>query len=219
MSQITLVRHGQAQTHARDEATYDALSPLGTQQSQWLGAHLIGTGTVFSSCHVGTLTRHAQTLDAMGNGWAAGAVADARLNELEYFTLSRLFEVQHDAPVPADREGFVHHLPAMFTAWAEGRIDGAPETFEAFETRVRAALDDIVALGHPALIVTSGGVIGMAMRLSLGLDLQAMSQMCLSIANTSVHGMFPLGGRLTPTLFNALPHLDTPDRRHALTHL
>ena len=37
MSQITLVRHGQANSGAQDEAGYDALSDLGARQSAWLG--------------------------------------------------------------------------------------------------------------------------------------------------------------------------------------
>ena len=36
MVELTLVRHGQAQTGARDEASYDSLSNLG-HQARWLG--------------------------------------------------------------------------------------------------------------------------------------------------------------------------------------
>jgi len=37
MSHITLIRHGQANTGARDEQSYDRLSALGHQQAAWLG--------------------------------------------------------------------------------------------------------------------------------------------------------------------------------------
>ncbi|HGG64496.1 MAG TPA: histidine phosphatase family protein, partial [Rhodobacteraceae bacterium] len=42
MVELTLIRHGQAQTGARDEASYDSLSDLGHQQAQWLGETLRG---------------------------------------------------------------------------------------------------------------------------------------------------------------------------------
>ena len=37
MSHITLIRHGQANSGAQDEAGYDALSELGARQAAWLG--------------------------------------------------------------------------------------------------------------------------------------------------------------------------------------
>ena len=40
MSHITLIRHGQANSQARDEASYDRLSDLGHQQAAWLGEWL-----------------------------------------------------------------------------------------------------------------------------------------------------------------------------------
>lgn len=44
MTHITLIRHGQANTEARDEVSYDRLSELGHQQAAWLGAHLESSG-------------------------------------------------------------------------------------------------------------------------------------------------------------------------------
>ena len=40
MSHITLIRHGQANSEAKDEISYDKLSPLGHEQAAWLGDHL-----------------------------------------------------------------------------------------------------------------------------------------------------------------------------------
>ena len=39
MPHITLVRHGQANSDAKDEDGYDKLSDLGHQQARWLGEH------------------------------------------------------------------------------------------------------------------------------------------------------------------------------------
>ncbi|QBF33709.1 histidine phosphatase family protein [Thalassococcus sp. S3] len=217
MSHITLVRHGQANTGARDETSYDRLSPLGHQQAGWLGDHLRDAGQHHTRIYCGTLTRHLETARSMG--FANGISQDARLNELEYFTLSRLMEEQHGLPIPDEREGFVMHLPQVFAAWQEDRIRDVPESFAAFEDRVSTALEEI-GQGHgPAMVVTSGGLIAIAMRQVMGLDIEATARMALAIMNTSVHRLFPIGETLTPVLFNAVPHLETPDRQFAQTHV
>ena len=91
MSYITLVRHGQANTEARDEDSYDRLSDLGTQQARWLGEHLARTGEVFPRLICGTLQRQRETAAAIGLAGHADPVIDDRFNELEFFTLAALF--------------------------------------------------------------------------------------------------------------------------------
>ncbi|EEE36667.1 phosphoglycerate mutase family protein [Rhodobacteraceae bacterium KLH11] len=216
MSQITLVRHGQANTAARDEESYDKLSDLGHQQARWLGAHLRDTRHPYTRSYCGTLTRHAETAASMG---LADPVCDERLNEIEYFTLAQLLEDQHGVAIPTDREGFVEHLPRTFAAWANGDIANPPETFTAFETRVRDALQEIAAGSGPAIVVTSGGLISMVVRQAMGLDIPSMARVALAIMNTSLHRLHPIGTQLSPVLFNAVPHLEAPDRQFAQTHL
>ncbi len=216
MSHITLVRHGQANTTARDEKNYDRLSELGHQQARWLGAHMRDTRSHYTRSFCGTLTRHAETAASMG---LRDTIRDPRLNEIEYFTLAQLFHDQHGVAIPTDREGFVQHLPRTFSAWADGLIEGAPETFEQFETRVRDALREIGTEGGPAIVVTSGGLISMVVRQAMGLDIPSMARVALAIMNTSVHRLHPIGQQLSPVLFNAVPHLESPDRHYAQTHL
>ena len=131
MSFVTLVRHGQANTHARDEASYDQLSDLGRQQARWLGDHLRATGEVFARAYCGTLERHVETAREMALDLEV--VRDPRLNELEYFTMAQLLETQHGVAMPVDREAFVLHLPRVFSYWREDRLEGAPENFADFE--------------------------------------------------------------------------------------
>ena len=135
MSHVTLVRHGQANTAARDERSYDRLSDLGRQQARWLGEHMRGTGERFARAYRGTLTRHRETAEEMALGLEV--VADARLNELEYFTMAQLCAEQHGVAMPESREAFILHLPRLFTIWREGGLEGAPESFESSETRSR----------------------------------------------------------------------------------
>ena len=217
MSHITLIRHGQANTSARDEISYDRLSPLGHQQSTWLGEHLRASNAYHPRVYCGTLTRHIETAQSMG--FADGITQDARLNELEYFTLASLLEEQHNVTLPTEREGFVTHLPEVFAAWRDGKIENPPESFAEFEGRVTSALSEIRAGDGPALVVTSGGLIAMAMRQVMDLDINAMARVALAIMNTSMHRLHPIGEHLTPVLFNAVPHLEAPDRHFAQTHL
>ena len=219
MSQITLVRHGQANTQARDEAGYDRLSPLGHRQAGWLGAHFQGTGEVFAQVWTGTLRRHVETADGIAADSPSERIADERLNELQYFTMSQLLEEQHGIALPDTREGFIDHLPTLFSHWQAGKLEGAPESFVDFETRVREVLHDIAQGSGRALVVTSGGLIGMALRLTLRLDMKGLAHVCLAIQNTSLSRWLPIRGDLALTQFNATPHLDTPERLFAQTHI
>lgn len=217
MSHITLIRHGQANSSAQDEASYDQLSDLGHQQAVWLGEHMRDTQQHHARLYVGSLKRHAQTAQAMKTGLEP--TIDPRLNELEYFTLAAALRDEHGVPLPEDQHGFTSHLPRVFAAWEKGEIEGAPETFAHFESRIADALDDIKAGQGPALVVTSGGLISCVMRQHLRLDITGMAQLALAIMNTSMHRLYPIGGNWSPVLFNAVPHLEYPDRHHAQTHV
>ncbi|EPX79751.1 histidine phosphatase family protein [Salipiger mucosus] len=217
MSHVTLVRHGQANTAARDEASYDRLSDLGRCQARWLGEHLHDTGERFARAYSGTLERHVETARELALDFEV--VRDARLNELEYFTMAQLFAEQHGVTIPGDREEFVLHLPRLFTVWREGGLEGAPESFQSFEARVSDVLQEIAAGQGRAIVVTSGGLIGMAMRVTMGLGMQSLAHACLAIENSSLHRFQPLATGLALTLFNAVPHLEAPERAHARSHL
>ena len=217
MSHITLIRHGQANSEAKDEASYDRLSDLGHQQAAWLGDHLRDSETHHTRLFTGTLRRHKETAAGMDTGLEP--TVDARLNELEYFTLATLIEEQHNIAMPQDQAGFIGHLPLVFTYWRDGKIEAAPETYAEFRTRIDDAMHEIIAGDGPALVVTSGGLISNVMGQRLGLDIPATARMALAIMHTSMHRLYPIGGHLSPVLFNAVPHLDQTPRRHAQTHI
>jgi len=217
MSHITLIRHGQANSSATDEISYDMLSPLGHQQAAWLGDHLRQSETHHTRLYTGTLRRHIETADGMKTG--LDPIRDARLNELQYFTLATLLQQQHGVPLPQDQHGFSAHLPLVFESWKSEKLENPPETFASFEGRIQSVLEEIAEGQGPALVVTSGGLISMVMAQAMGLGIPAMSRMALAIMNTSMHRLFPIGGHWSPVLFNAVPHLDTTERRAAQTHI
>ncbi len=214
MSEILLVRHGQAMTHAQDDASYDQLSQLGHVQAGWLGAHLGGLDLRFDRVVTGTLSRQQATARAMGYEITD---VDARLDELSYFSLAGAMQTEHGIPAPRDATEFAAHLPQVLSYWATGRLAGCPEPFTDFSARVTAVVDELAGLPGRSLVVTSGGVIGMAIRQVLGLDDPAMAKVMLQILNSSMHRLHHVHGALMLAGFNATPHLDAPDRAHART--
>ncbi len=216
MTEITLIRHGQANNTATDEEGYDSLSDLGRQQIRWLGEHMRANGEGFQRIYAGSLNRHQQSAAEWGAA-TSEVETDPRLNELRYFELSEQMHEQFGLPAPTSPEGFLDHLALTFAAWQEGKIEGASESFHEFQSRVSDALHEIVARGEKAIVFTSGGLIGMATRVAMGLELGPFTRAILPIMNSSVHRFAPHPAGLLMTQFNAVPHLEHPDRRHAQT--
>lgn len=213
MGEIILVRHGQANSSATDEESYDRLSDLGHQQAKWLGQYLSDREGPFDKVISGSLRRHKET--AAGIGYTDPLI-DPRLNEMDYFNLGQALEDVHGVPFPGPDE-FASHVPQVMEAWHKAEIMGV-ETFASFEERVTSVLQEAASPGVRVLCVTSGGVIGMIIRHLLNLDPTRMAHVLLPIMNSSVHRVrvIPQGPILAS--FNAVPHLDRDDRLHAHTH-
>jgi len=213
MGTITLIRHGQANSAATDEAGYDRLSALGHRQSAWLGNWMREQGEEFDLVLSGGQRRHRETAAGMGH---ADPQIDKRLNELDYFNLGQALFDRHGVPFP-DPSGFAEHVPMVMEAWHRAEIEGH-ESFASFETRVTAVLALAAQPGRQVLCVTSGGVIGMILRGILGLDPRRMAHILLPIRNTSIHRLHVLPTGTILAGFNATPHLDRADRKAFVTH-
>lgn len=212
MGEIVLVRHGQANSHAKSEADYDRLSTLGFQQAAWLGEWIRDQAETFDRVISGTLRRHRETADSMG----FRAKIDPRLNEMDYFNLGRALETTHGIAFP-HADGFADHAPQVIRAWHAAEIQG-DESFADFESRITDVLVDAAQDGRRTLCITSGGVIGMALRHVLDLDPTRLAEVLLPIRNTSIHRFHIRADRMLLAGFNATPHLDRADRAHARTH-
>lgn len=213
MGEIILVRHGQANSAATDEAGYDRLSEMGHQQSFWLGEYLRAQDEKFDQVLCGSLTRHRET--ASGMGFESPEI-DERLNEMDYFNLGAALEDRHGIPMPAPDE-FANHAPRLMREWHAAEIKGN-ETFVDFEDRVTSVFTQAAQPGVRVLCVTSGGVIGMMVRHLLKLDATRMAHILLPILNTSLHRVHVRAEAQYLAGFNAIPHLDHSDRAHARTH-
>lgn len=216
MAELILVRHGQANSRATDEESYDRLSDLGRQQARWLGEHLRATNPHFDQVITGTLARQADTAREMGYQITT---QDPRFDELSYFNIAQALEDQHSIPVPANPTEFASHLPRMLDHWERDVIDAAPERFTAFRDRVCTRIDELCGEHGRILIVTSGGVIGMVMRHALGLQNGSTAKIMLQVMNSSLHRLEYVHDTLMVGAFNATPHLDAPERAHARTYV
>jgi len=216
MSEITLIRHGQANTGARTEEDYDRLSDLGRRQAEWLGEHLLSVGG-FDRVISGTLRRQEETAALVNRGGRPHR-RDPRLNELDYFRLSHALEARDGIPFPTDTASFAAHVPQVLELWRTGHAGPDHESYEAFRDRVLDAIHDAAAEGSGAVLVTSTGVIATLCALALGLETVVKARMFLRILNTSVHRFAIDGEGLHLIQFGATPHLDHPDRHAARTH-
>ena len=213
MGEIIFVRHGQANSGATDEESYDKLSDMGHQQARWLGEYLRDREAPFDKVIAGSLRRHRET--AAGMGYADPAI-DPRLNEMDYFSLGKALDDVHGVPMPGPDE-FAAHIPQVMEAWHRAEIKGV-ETFASFEERVTGVLQEAAQPGVRVLCITSGGVIGMIMRHLLLLDATRLAHVLLPIMNTSLHRVHVIPQGPILASFNAVPHLDHPDRANAITH-
>ncbi|MEH6545858.1 MAG: histidine phosphatase family protein [Sneathiella sp.] len=216
MTELTLIRHGQAQTGATDEASYDRLSDLGHEQARWLGEYF-RKSLNFDHILSGTLTRQIETAQSLGLSHIPHR-QDKRLNELDYFGLAHSIKATHGVAFPETAEDFASHIPQVLEIWRTGEVAEGLESFDSFRLRILSALKDAAANEGRVLLVTSTGVIATLVALSLGLDIDMKSKMFLAVGHTSTHKFELRGDDLHLTQFGATPHLDRPDRVYARTH-
>lgn len=219
MGEITITRHGQANSGARSEEEYDRLSDLGHKQAAWLGDHFVATQG-FDRVISGGLRRQIETAEGL-NHWGAPHTVDPRLNELNYFALSDSLSDMHGVPFPDTPGSFAAHVPQVLSHWAAEETPDHIESYADFRKRIFGAIQDACALDGRTLLVSSTGVIASLTALALGLELHQKSKMFLFVPHTSLHrfAFHDIGGtpELHMTQYGATPHLDHPDRAYAKT--
>ncbi|MCK0121848.1 histidine phosphatase family protein [Loktanella sp. F6476L] len=214
MGEITLVRHGQANSAADNEIDYDKLSELGHQQAKWLGEWIHAHDGPFDAIFSGSLRRQKETAAGMG---FTDVTVDERLNEIAYYDLTDEMAAHQPETTRTSPEDFVTHFPATLSAWKDGHIKGT-ETYQDFTDRVQAVMDMAAQPGRRILCVTSGGIIAQSVSRILGLDIPQMARIALPILNTSVHRIHVTDHGPLVSTFNSSPHLDHADRLTARTH-
>lgn len=207
MSEVLIIRHGQAGFGASGAEGYDRLTELGIAQGKHLGHWLRSVSWTPDRIVCGTLTRHYQTLDAMG--FRTGAETHAGWNEYNFHNLLEA-RFQGDMPdeVKSDRKTHFRALRDTLKLWQGDELTGADESWKAFCDRVDAAGQTAVRPGADRiLVVSSGGVIGQTTARVLGTAPQRMIDLNLQIKNTSLTRFSVSKGKWFLSEFNSLPHL------------
>lgn len=222
MPYLYVVRHGQPDF----TGNYDSITPVGFQQSEWLGEHFAQRGLRFARIYSGTLVRQIETCDALLTRMndMPEPRQDARFNEYDHSSLLAFFEHEDQQRMRAagDRRAYYTAIRDALYAWAkhDGPLDGA-ETWGDFGSRIEDAYVDACAgleRDDAVLIVSSGGVIGRSVADALGAGADAAIQLNLQARNTGITEIVRGSSVARVAVFNSVPHLERPDRAYALTY-
>lgn len=212
MSQILLVRHGQASWGAAD---YDVLSPLGAQQTKVLGAALAARRLVPDVVVHGRMRRQSETARLLveAAGWT-GTGEDVGWDEMDHHRVLELQPRSFEGDQPTARE-FQAWFEAATERWTGGEFDAEyDESFPAFGKRVREALDRAtgrLADNGVAVVVTSGGPIARVTADLLGGGDELHRMLAPVVVNTSLTKVV-VGRRGTSLVsFNDHSHLEAAE--------
>ena len=234
MSHIILVRHGQASFLGPD---YDKLCANGEEQAELLGEYWSRRGVVFGSVYSGPCVRQRETARIVAAAYRSAGLAfpdTVVMNEFDEYPaeavlrecLPQLLQVNaeikelrrayEDASESAGsgerRKTFQKLFEAVISKWVAGEII-APgiESWREFCLRVERGLAQVVRDTPPAasaVVFTSAGAIGAAMRRALHLSAEEALQLTWMSRNASFSGFLASDERFTLSTFNAHPHLD-----------
>ncbi|NLH50646.1 MAG: histidine phosphatase family protein [Myxococcales bacterium] len=233
MSAIYLVRHGQATV---DGPEYDVLSPRGIRQAQILGAYFLRTGCRFARFYSGGLQRQNDTARRITAALADGgpppepeifpefvehdtpAIVRAALPGIDGRDYDRLKKLPLE-----ERRDLKRIIGRALLDWAAGDLTlPGVESRRDFVARVRAGLER-AAVAAPAgenkLIVTSGGPIGAAMQLALGLTDREAVELSWIVRNASVTVLKRRRDRWALVSFNSVAHLEMEREPDLLTYV
>jgi broad specificity phosphatase PhoE len=231
MSTLYLIRHGQA-SFGTDN--YDRLSAVGEEQARELGRYFAGSGERIDHIYSGSLRRQTQTAEIITSelGAAAPAISiEPAFDEydsdviLQTFAKSLSPEQLAAAGWPElrhDRKKFQFFLERAARAWVEAQIEAEEMTpWHGFHGRISKALENIMRAhgrSKTLLLSTSGGVIGTIVAHVLGLSNHMGIELNWAVHNASITRLFYSSEKVSVSMFNALPHLDRPERRHLITY-
>jgi broad specificity phosphatase PhoE len=229
MSQLVLVRHGQAAAFSADS---DRLTELGERQAAVLGDYFAGRRIEFDEVIVGTLRRHVQTEAQVAAAYARAGLAwpqarsVAGWNEYDATAIIHALgdalqerdpgfrklvdEHRAAAESPERNRYFQRMFEALMAHWVAGDLQlPQVEGFEAFHARVSAAIDAV--LNAPAsrrvVVFTSGGPIGVNVQRALRAPKAVALELNWRVRNTSLTEFVFGRNRLSLDLFNTTPHL------------
>ena len=230
MSNLTLVRHGQACFFSDN---YDWLSELGEDQARVLGRYWVEQGVRVDRVFSGQLERQIRTAALVGeafreagrdwpetrrlaglNEYPADEIIETLLPELSRREprIRELHEAFEQAVEETVRYRTVHRLlEAVMDHWITGDYDShGLLSWRDFSDGVRDALRSMLAVqgsGVHVATFTSGGPIGISVQTTLEAPEHQAAQINWRVHNCSMTRFTFSGARVSLDAFNAVPHL------------
>jgi broad specificity phosphatase PhoE len=220
MSELYLIRHGQASARAED---YDRLSPLGGEQSRALGDHWAALGRRFDRVLVGPRRRHRQTLAEVAAAYRDRGLAwpEAEpLAALDEHSGPELFDHYRERLLPEsagaagrDLRRYLRAYQDATRQWATGTLATPDhlESWPAFRRRVEDGLGEIAGgggRGDRVAAFTSGGAVAAAVGLALGIGDEKVIELSWRVKNAAVTELLFSDRGFALHAFNTTPHLE-----------
>lgn len=233
MSQLYLVRHGQASFGSRD---YDQLSPLGVEQSQLLGQWLATTGLQPDRILFGSMVRQQQTALHCLEHWlpqetsAVSSLENRAFNEFDHKEVLLRTHSQFSEPgylerfiaeEPDSRRTFQKKFAESMQRWIGGNHPQEyTESWPAFRTRcVNGMLQAAEsAVDRDVWIFTSGGPIAAIMQHVMSIPDDKVLEINWAIHNASISLFTCRAGIIRLKQFNSVAHLIQNQRPELLTY-
>lgn len=222
MGSIYLIRHGQASFDADD---YDQLSPLGMEQSRLLGTWMRDMGHQPDSIICGSAKRHKQTAQSCLQAWREDLsqmpeenwIIDAGFDEFDHqevllkhcpqfanFVELKQFIASQSHP----RRAFQEVFTAAVQRWVSGDADDYAESWIAFQSRCREALQRACANEGKIWIFTSGGTISALLQQVLGISDERIFDLNATLVNAGLSRLYYRPGKISLSFLNSSAHLE-----------
>lgn len=235
MSQIYLIRHGQASFGAEN---YDRLSDKGVTQARILGDHLAKLNISFDAIYYGQMDRQQKTaqqvmnaqrekglpvpepiLDPAFNEYESDSVWESQIAQMMEKEPDILSEIEKD---PHNNRAFQKVFSQVVHRWVSGKYDKPGDiVWKDFKNRVikgLKALMDKEGRSKTIAVFSSGGPICVAVGMAFGLSDQKTIETSWNIINASVSVLRYGGGQTTLTRFNDISHLELTGDKSYVTY-
>jgi broad specificity phosphatase PhoE len=234
MSELYLIRHGQG---SFGTGNYDKLTELGCEQARLVGRHFAEVGTKIDAVYAGTLVRQHETAELLAQAYAGetnqplSVVNDEAFNEYDsdailkhYATMLGAAELERLGfpGLLRERRKFQLFLERAARAWVDGELlADSLLSWVAFHTRIAEALARVMrehGRGKTLVVCTSGGVIGTTVAHVLGMQNHVGIELNWAVHNASITRLIYSESKVSLSMFNALPHLERPDRTSMISY-
>jgi broad specificity phosphatase PhoE len=235
MSEIYLIRHGQASFGAAD---YDRLSEKGVTQAAVLGEHLANLDVEFDAVCCGEMDRQQKTAQGMMVAYRQKGLyvptpeVMKSFNEYDAESVwkSQVAKMREDAPEfldpiekdPNNNTTFQKVFSKVVKRWVSGKFDAPGDfTWNAFKSRVSEGLFALMVKQGPSkriAVFSSGGPISVAVQAVLDLDDIKTVDVSWQVMNASITRIVYSRGRIGLAGFNDITHLALTGDKSLLTY-